>query len=92
LMRGLIMDANKLEVLRRMPYKINKVCGLCAHSEFVSESAWGGCQKHLYDHLKHKEPAKPLSIHMFGTCPAFTMGAGCWALKSLGAYEEFLEK
>ncbi len=86
------MDANKLRVLKGLPYKISRVCGMCTHSNFVANSVWGGCSEHAYDHLKHTEPAKPLSIHVFGSCPSFELGEGSRALKSLGAFGEVLEK
>lgn len=64
------MDANKRQVLIDIGYKILPVCGLCKHSTFLKEN-WGACNIQTYDHLKHSDAKRQLSIHRFGTCPKF---------------------
>jgi hypothetical protein len=63
------MDANKLKVLQNLKYHILPVCGLCMYAKF--ENDWGTCRKHEYDHLKHTQQKRNLSIHKFGTCDQF---------------------
>lgn len=70
------MDANKLQVLRDLPYVISPVCGLCVHGKFVTpNNDWGTCELHQYDHKKHTGPARQLSIVKYGSCPKFTPDA-----------------
>lgn len=64
------MDANKLQVLRDLPYTIKPVCGLCEHGVFPNNE-WGTCQVQQYDHQKHTGPARQLSIVKYGSCPKF---------------------
>lgn len=79
------MDKNKLQVLRELPFKIHKVCGLCKHGVFKQD--WGMCSNSTYSHLKHTGPERQLSIHRFGSCPKFEESS---SVDGLGAYKEFL--
>ena len=81
------MDANKLKVLRDLPYSIQKTCGLCVHGVFPSND-WGTCQAHTYDHLKHTGEARQLSIFRYGSCPSFKLHEPL--LTTIGAFKEFL--
>ena len=63
------MDANKLEKLKQIKYRIRDCCGLCIHADLAPDG-WGTCLKFTYNHLKHKEE-RQLSIHMFGSCGYF---------------------
>jgi hypothetical protein len=82
------MDANKLQVLRDLPYKIPAVCGLCVHGEFPNNE-WGTCKAQQYDHVKHTGPARQLSIVKFGVCPKYTEDPAKMA--QLGLFTEFLQ-
>lgn len=67
-----IMDANKLNKLREIKYRYQKVCGDCAFSHFPIND-WGTCKRHTYFHNKHKEH-RFVSIHKFGVCPSHGKG------------------
>jgi hypothetical protein len=82
------MDANKLEVLRALPYRVQKVCGLCRHGGFVPNTDWGTCIRTQYEHKKHTGPARQLSITRFGSCEGFEPDER--RVATLGAYQEFL--
>lgn len=81
------MDANKLEVLRELPYSVHKVCGLCRYGVFPNND-WGTCSRTEYSHKKHTGPARQLSIVRFGGCSSFE--ADPVKKDSLGAYQEFI--
>lgn len=83
------MDANKLEVLRALPYSVQKACGLCKHGSFAPNTYWGTCNQTQYEHKKHTGPARQLSIVMFGGCKSFEADEVKKA--QLGAYQEFLK-
>lgn len=80
------MDANKRKVLIDIGYKIQPCCGLCKHSVFPNGN-WGGCNIQTYDHLKHSDSRRQLSIHKFGTCPKFELDEIKKA--DLGKFDEF---
>jgi hypothetical protein len=83
------MDANKLEKLREIDYHVPKTCGLCVHSSFGSPSGfWGECLKHSYDHLKHSDSRRHLSIFRGGTCSGFDPNSQ--ALGELNRFAEFV--
>jgi len=83
------MDANKLKVLRELPYSIHKVCGLCIHGDFKL-SDWGVCHKAEYVHEKHTGEPRFLSINQFGVCSSFEPDKT--RVERLGAFKEFLEQ
>jgi hypothetical protein len=83
------MDKNKLAELRRIDYRIPKTCGLCKHGVFVGINEWGGCAIQTYDHLKHSESKRQLSIFKGGSCTLFEEATQ--AANVLGAYYEFLK-
>lgn len=82
------MDKNKLTELRRINYTIPKTCGLCKHGVFVGMNEWGGCAIQTYDHLKHTEARRQLSIFKGGSCSLFEEADRVSDV--LGAYHEFL--
>jgi hypothetical protein len=82
------MDPSKLKVLRKLPYKIQPCCGLCLHGWFPKDD-WGTCSTHTYEHEKHTEGRRSLSIYKFGTCTNFERKPN---LSYLGGFEEFLRK
>jgi len=83
------MDANKLEVLRDLPFIVHRVCGLCRHGSFAPNTNWGTCGRTQYEHKKHTGPARQLSIVLFGSCARFE--ADQQKKEQLGAYQEFLK-
>lgn len=84
------MDANKLQVLRDIPYEVRKVCGLCAHGIFPTpNNDWGTCGVQQYEHKKHTGPARQLSIVKYGSCPNFETDP--IKVGQLALFQEFLE-
>jgi hypothetical protein len=84
------MDANKLQVLRDLPYKVQPVCGLCVHGVFPTpNNDWGTCGVQQYEHKKHTGPARQLSIVKYGSCPNFEQDHA--KTFQLGTFEEFLK-
>ena len=82
------MDANKALALHRIDYAVRDTCGRCRHGEFPSRTPWGTCAAHEYQHQKHSDSRRHLSIHLSGWCRTFEPPAS----EDLGAYEEFLER
>lgn len=62
------MDANKAQTLRDIGYQIFPVCGSCVYGQFAEGVKWGICGLHTYDHKKHTESRRPLSININGGC------------------------
>jgi hypothetical protein len=83
------MDENKLTKLKEIDYHVPKTCGLCIHSSFASPSGfWGECTKHDYNHLKHSDNPRRLSIYRGGTCNQFESDPR--ALDSIHRYAELV--
>lgn len=81
------MDINKLDKLREIGYGIRICCGLCQHSEFPHPgSDFGTCKAHKYDHLKHTDATRQLSINRYGLCQKFVRADD----SNLGTWEEFV--
>ncbi|MGH9918088.1 MAG: hypothetical protein ACRD6W_04345 [Nitrososphaerales archaeon] len=84
------MDANKLARLKEIDFHVPKTCGLCVHSSFAAPSGeWGECMKHNYEHLKHTENCRHLSIYRGGTCNQFEVDSR--AVAKLGRFAEFVK-
>jgi len=83
------MDANKLAELRRVGFRVRRTCGLCAHGTF-GEDEWGTCAVRTYEHLKHSDSKRHLSVHAVGSCPDL-FEASPDRVARLGAFAEFLE-
>jgi hypothetical protein len=81
------VDVNKLRVLQGLPYRISPVCGLCEYGSFPKDD-WGSCDLHTYEHLKHSEAHRQVSIHKYGGCPSFKLDASKASL--LGFFKQFL--
>jgi hypothetical protein len=81
------VDENKLLMLRGMAYRIERVCGLCKNGWFPKDG-WGTCEVHTYEHLKHTQGRRQLSIHRFGSCGAFDLDPKRASL--LGSFKQFL--
>lgn len=62
------MDANKLDKLFEEKYRIPRNCALCKHGNFKDGQDYGTCNVLKYNHLKHSESERELSIHRFGRC------------------------
>jgi hypothetical protein len=75
------MDENKRKKLKEIGYEIHPSCGMCQSGIFEGV-AWGTCKKHTYEHLKHTEETRELSIFRHGVCPEFGLklsaGIGPW--------------
>lgn len=82
------MDENKLEKLRQLNYTIYRCCGICKHAEFA-ESDWSICLVHEYNHLKHSENVRHLSVNRYGHCNDFNIGPV--AVMSLNKWSEFIK-
>jgi hypothetical protein len=83
------MDANKRLKLKEIGYSIRRNCRNCMYS-VLENPPWGTCTKFRYQHLKHTDAVRDLSINMDGVC-----GHHEWStnfLSSLGLFTEFLEK
>jgi hypothetical protein len=83
------MDKNKLAELRQIGYRIPKTCGLCKHGVFVGFNEWGSCAVRTYDHLKHTDARRQLSIYKGGSCPDLFEPKPMMDDR-LGAYREFM--
>lgn len=81
------MYENKRLVLKEIDYQIHGVCGLCEHGDFPPGSDWGTCRIHDYDHLKHSDSQRSLSISVYGSCPKFSWAPE--AAQALGKFAEF---
>jgi hypothetical protein len=81
------MDENKLKKLVHVGYEIRKCCGLCKHGQFKHDD-WGTCKLHDYEHLKHTQSKRQLSIYRYGTCSNVKYKER----EALGAWAEFWEK
>jgi hypothetical protein len=86
------MDANKLKVLKDLPYVIRATCQTCVSANFPKDERleFGTCGKHLYEHQKHAGEPRELSIHRYGVCPHWSENRV--ATVKLGGYGQFLEE
>lgn len=93
------MDADKLKELREVGYAIPRTCGMCRHGEFIPSvvlgcelpiySSWGTCGLHTYEHQKHTDAKRQLSIYRGGSCSEFRINDDVAA--ELGAFAEFID-
>lgn len=67
------MDANKLKTLKEIGYEIPPCCGLCKHSKFNEGSNFGVCSQYSYNHLKHTDKPRELSVHKYGKCKNYSL-------------------
>lgn len=65
------MDANKLKILQAIGYSIPKVCGWCTHFTAQPMLAFGTCGAQTYQHLKHSDSQRSLSVYRYGSCSSF---------------------
>ena len=86
------MDRNKLEKLKEYGYEIKPCCMFCEYGFFPSFTDFGDCVKKLYEHKKHTEAKRYLSINKFGICKGgFKLGIGKTSVE-LGSYYQFLNE
>lgn len=86
------LDANKLVKLKVIGYKVRQTCGNCVHSFFPNQRTdWGTCSKHQYDHLKHSDQTRQLSINRFGRCDTYEKSPTATSELNLGGFTELLE-
>lgn len=85
------MDANKQNKLLEERYRIPRCCALCKHGNFKEGQDFGTCNKLKYEHQKHSESTRDLSIHRFGRC-ATHFEPNHAELGKLGAYSLFLKE
>jgi hypothetical protein len=87
------VDANKLVKLKVIGYEIRQTCANCVHSLFPNErTAWGTCAKHQYDHLKHNDQTRQLSIHRSGRCDdGYKASPTATSETNLGGFAQLLE-
>ncbi len=85
-------DENKIKKLREVGYRIPGLCGYCKHGGFTN-SMWGICGLHRYEHKKHDNPedGRGVSVHVTGGCPSFNVDPVRLGLSSLGAHMEFFD-
>jgi hypothetical protein len=80
------MDANKLDKLRAINYQIHPTCGSCVAGSFRVNSEFGLCTVHGYEHQKHSQSDRSLSVHVHGSCESW-VGSG-----PAGGWEEFMQE
>jgi hypothetical protein len=64
------MDENKFNKLKEINYKINKCCYLCKHCN-NKNNLFSTCKLFKYEHLKHSDSYRELSISILGICDNF---------------------
>jgi hypothetical protein len=63
------MDVDKLKLLLAEGYHIPGQCGLCVHGSFGDASAsFGTCDIKAYEHGKHTETRRQMSVFRGGSC------------------------
>lgn len=84
------MDANKLQKLREVGYIVIDCCAMCEYGQFPGGSVqrWGTCAVHQYEHLKHTDNPRQMSVCSFGFCPQFKVSETQRAL--MGSWATFM--
>ncbi len=83
------MDVNKLDKLKDLGYSISRCCGNCNFAMMNNVQPFGTCQHHSYDHKKHSDTVRELSINRYGAC-----GDHLWCkgfLANIGLWEQFIK-
>ena len=68
------MDPKKRLKLVEVGYSFPPACWRCSNASFRKGSDFGTCGAHEYDHEKHTENPRQLSIHRGGSCSSFEPG------------------
>ena len=90
-----IMDENKKKKLEEIGFQVRECCATCKHSSFSRaeqglSGGFGVCEIQTYDHLKHTDNPRQLSINIAGWCPLFELDPSMPA--QLHGFFEFMEK
>lgn len=62
------MDENKFKKLKELKYSIRKTCGNCEYFTNKHPSYFGTCDIHEYQHQKHTNSKRQLSVEKSGNC------------------------
>ncbi len=65
------MDENKRLKLHEIGYVLHDTCAQCIYSQFNYGSDYGTCGLFTYEHKKHADSTRQLSINRSGWCPSF---------------------
>lgn len=87
LIMGGQMDENKLIKLKEIEYEVMKTCGMCIHSHIPDTTNWGTCRKYTYEHLKHNNKQRQLSINRYGYCKSFLFNSA----SDIGKFDQFIK-
>jgi len=85
------MDENKLQVLKDCNYIIMFCCAICKHGVFKNpHSDFGTCAIKTYDHKKHTEPVRQLSVYRYGRCEDCDFELDQNKYQNLGEWKQFV--
>jgi len=84
------MDKNKKEKLLDVEYVVRRCCLNCCYSLFKNNDDWGLCTKFSYNHLKHSESGRHLSIVKSGYCSRHNWSSA-WCIQA-EHFKDFWEK
>lgn len=83
-----MVDHNKRYKLYEVGYVVRDTCGRCRHGNFPSSAdVWGTCKQQTYQHQKHTDAQRHLSIHQSGWCRSFERSE----IENLGGFTELRE-
>jgi len=86
------MDVNKLKTLQELKYRIKKCCGICIHGRFATTCDWFGCcEAKQYQHQKHSDSQRQLSVYRYGSCDDFRINSDIDDMLLGQQWSEFLE-
>lgn len=83
------MDENKLQKLHEVGYIVKRTCGNCKFHMWFNSEPWSTCIVHTYEHQKHTDAERQLSINRSGYCDKHEWSDN--ADFRLGGYVEFKE-
>lgn len=86
------MDTNKLKVLKEIGYKVYRTCNNCKHAYFNRGFIFAACKKYTYEHLKHTESHRELSIVSDGICKSHEYREFYEQTLEDSGFTQFLEK
>jgi hypothetical protein len=84
------MDDNKLEKLRELGYTVRRCCANCIHLlDNPPSNWWSTCMVHQYEHGKHTDNPRQLSVPYCGCCSKHEFHPQ-WG-KTIHSFSEFIE-
>lgn len=84
------MDENKRLKLVEIGYEIRPTCNTCIYGRFDNlYEIFGTCKKYSYEHLKHSDKKRELSVFKAGSCPEHEMDPGTEA--AMHGFKEFMK-